>query len=191
MSKRAMWSKFLSAHSCLWMLKMVDVSFHHALTVTLQGITLLPSPCSVLFIFTTEGCFHTCQGFFWPNVIRAHSFFPPSHSIVGSICESQMLLTCLFTGRLVHLDCCCLGVTRVTKSFHCLPLDYKYILILLQWLCKFITCHVLQCIEKDVAAGLSLKAMIMIAWYIFTHTELCGNLKHCSWNLYYFVILEI
>lgn len=55
--------------------------------------------------------------FFFGQMWFMHTFFPSSHSIVGSVCEFQMLLTCLFTERLMHL---LLGVTRLTKRFHCL-----------------------------------------------------------------------
>lgn len=87
-------------------------------------------PCSVLFIFSTDGRFHTCQG---SDVCTRLFFFSlPSLSIVGSLCEFQMLLTCLSAGKSVHLGCyyrvpVCDWSTK--ETFHCLLLDYKHVLI--------------------------------------------------------------
>lgn len=133
MSERTMWSKFFPARSCLWKLKMVDMRSHHSLTVTLQGITrhyqsqhypVLSSSSSVqTAVFTPARALMCAHGFF---------FSLPSLSIVGSLCEFQMLLTCLSAGKSVHLGCyyrlpVCDWSTK--ETFHCLLLDYKHVLI--------------------------------------------------------------
>ncbi len=152
---------------------MVDVSFHHTSRhnpTTRASITPfcplhlhyrrlfshLPGLFFLLFFPLSLSLLLSLS--FLTNCDSCAQFFFPSLSIVGSICEFQMLLTCLFTGKSVHLSFYYLVPVSdwsTTETFRCLPLDYKYILIILNdYLSPLLDmfCNGFL-IEDDIAAG--------------------------------------
>ena len=78
MSDKAMQSKFLSAHLCLWMLKMIDVHFHHSLTLRLNPTIRDRFPLFCPFRILYRWSFLYLP-LFWLNVMC------PFLSIVGSL----------------------------------------------------------------------------------------------------------
>lgn len=94
--------------------KMADLCSHHVLTVTHQGITHLPeqaSPRSVLFIFTTEGCFHTCHNA--PLSLSLSLHLNLSRSLLLSFSRSLclQLLSIVGSSREFHMCFNCLSLT--------------------------------------------------------------------------------